>query len=115
MAFQNIVGTKLAQGALATTVKILFTCPPNTRTYVKDITICNTANASATARVYLVPASATPLSAAAASNALFYDVALAANTTLHWTGTQILNPGDTIQASASAVTCTIFISGGLAT
>jgi hypothetical protein len=113
MAYQNIIGTKLAQGALVASNTILYTSPtnPSTRTYVKDIDISNTSATATTVSVYLVPLG----SSAAASNALFYSVSLPGYSTLQWTGAQILNPGDSIQASAANSSCTISISGGQAT
>jgi hypothetical protein len=42
---------------------------------------------------------------------MYYN-ALPANTTMQWTGSQIMNAGATIQVKASAVGCTITASGG---
>jgi len=48
----------------------------------------------------------------ATGNAVFYNAALPAYSTLQWCGMQILNAGDTIQVKASATGCTITASGG---
>jgi hypothetical protein len=47
-----------------------------------------------------------------ASNAIFYNTPLPANTTVQWCGIQILNPGDTVEVKADAVGCTVSVSGG---
>jgi hypothetical protein len=107
MAFQNITPVKLGQAAITTGVTTLYTAPASTRTFVKDLDIANTTGASINVRVFLVPSAGT----AATTNALFYDAAVPANTTLQWLGTQILNAGDTIQIQASGAGLTITASG----
>lgn len=108
MAFQNITGLKLGQAAITTAYTTLYTAPAATRTYVKDIDICNTTGSSIGIYVSLVPSAGT----ASASNALFFNAALPAYSTVQWCGMQILNAGDTIQMKASADGCTITVSGG---
>jgi hypothetical protein len=107
MAFDVITPTKLGQAAITVAVTTLYTVPAATRTFVKDIDIANTAALPTTVRVFLVPSAG----AAATTNALFYDVAMAANSTMQWVGVQILNAGDTIQIQAAAVGLTITVSG----
>jgi hypothetical protein len=108
MAFQNITGLKLGQAAITTSYATLYTAPTATRTYVKDIDICNTTGSSIGVYVSLVPSGDT----AGTDNAVFYNAALPAYSTLQWCGMQILNAGDTIQMKASATGCTITASGG---
>ncbi len=107
MAFDVITPTKLGQSAITVGVTTLYTVPAATRTFVKDIDIANTTAGALTVRVFLVPSAG----AAATTNALFYDVAMAANSTMQWVGVQILNAGDTIQIQASAGGLTITASG----
>ena len=107
MAFQNITPTKLGQAAIGVGVTTLYTVPASTRTFIKDLDIANTTAGILNVRVFLVPSAG----AAATTNALFYDVAVAANSTLQWLGTQILNAGDTIQVQASGAGLTITASG----
>lgn len=122
--YQNIVGFKLAQGAMTTGYTTVYTTPTyvpptstttpavaDTRTFVKDITICNTTAASIGIYLHLVPSGGSP----DATNAIFYNNALAANTTVQWSGVQIMNSGDTIQVKASATGCAVTISGGQGT
>jgi len=111
MAYQNVVGNKLAQAEMPTTYVTVYTVPPNTRTYVKDIDICNTTAGSLRFYVNLVPSGKT----AVAANGLFYNAPINANTTVQWTGSQILTAGDTIQVKASAAGISISVTGGEAT
>jgi hypothetical protein len=111
MAFQNIVGYKLGQASATTAYYVLYTVPANTRTYVKDIDICNTTAGSLRFYIHLVPAGKSPDS----TNALFYNAPINATTTVQWTGSAILNAGDTIQIKASATGCVVSVTGGEAT
>jgi len=111
MAFQNIVGYKLGQAEMPTTYFTVYTVPPNVRTYIKDIDICNTATGSSRFYVHLVPFG----KSAAVENALFYNAPINANTTVQWTGSQILNAGDTVQVKGSVAGITIAVTGGEAT
>lgn len=111
MAFQNIVGAKLAQAAIGTAYAVIYRVPGGTRTYVKDIDICNTTGSPISIYVSLVASGGT----ASSANALFYGNSLPGNTTMQWTGCEIINPADTIQVKASASGCTVNISGGEAT
>jgi hypothetical protein len=111
MAFDEITPAKLGQGDIGATVSTFNTVPANTRTFVKNIDICNTTVADKLIRVYLVPIG----DSATTSNALVYDLKVPARGVFQWTGTQILESGDTIQAEANVVGCTINISGATAT
>jgi hypothetical protein len=108
MAFQNITGLQLGQAAITTGFTTVYTAPVNTRTYIKDINICNTTGISCTVSVCLVPS----LGSAGAGNALIYDLVLFGSDLYRWQGVQIINAGDTIQVKASASGATITISGG---
>jgi len=112
MAYQNITGAKLAQYSTAAGLSAkVYTSPADTRTYVKDIDICNTTATSATASVYLVGNSAT----AGTTNALLYNVTIPAYSNMQWTGAQIINSGDFVQVQASISGVVFNITGGLAT
>ena len=111
MAFQNILGAKLGQLAATTSYAILYRVPVNTRTYVKDMDICNTTGAAITAYISLVATG----NSAGTTNALFYNTNIPAYSTMQWTGSEILNAGDTIQVKASAAGLTINATGGEAT
>jgi hypothetical protein len=108
MAYQNITGLQLGQAAMTTSYTTIYTTPTNTRTYIKDITIVNTDAATIGLYVHLVPSGGT----ATAANAIFYNNQLPQNTTVQWTGSQIMNAGGTIQVKASATGCTITATGG---
>lgn len=110
MAFDVITPAKLGRGAISTTptVDTLYTCPVLTRAFVKCIDVVNTSAAALTVNVYLVPSGGT----AGTDNALLYSRSVPIGGNVQWTGTQILNAGDKIQATASGAGLTINISGG---
>tara|TARA_R110000737_G_scaffold57464_1_gene82799 strand:+ start:308 stop:646 length:339 start_codon:yes stop_codon:yes gene_type:complete len=107
MAFQDITGIKMAQEALTTAYSILYTTPTSTRTYVKDITVANTTSGSLNVFVHIVPDG----SSAGTANALLYTKAIAAYDIYQWSGLQIMNANDTLQAKASGTGLTINVSG----
>lgn len=100
--------TLLSRSAATASYSTLYTSPGNTETYVRDITVCNTTGTAVTFYISLVPQGGT----AGASNAIFYANSLAANTTIQWSGFQVLTAGGTIQGYASSTGCTFSISGG---
>jgi hypothetical protein len=108
MAFQDITGARLGQVEMTTDYIAMYTCPPNTRTYIKDMSICNTTAGALTFYVSLVPDQAT----VGAANAIYYNTTIAAEDIIHWTGAQIMNAGDTIQVKGSASGVTITVTGG---
>lgn len=108
MAFQRITPVKLAQAAVTASAVTVYTVPASTRTMVKDIDICNTTAGALTVNVFLVPSGGS----AGTGNALLYGASVTANTTLQWTGVQVMNAGDTIQVQASGLGLTANISGG---
>lgn len=110
MAFQDITGIQIGQAAITAAYTTVATVGSAKRIYVKDIDVCNTTSGALTVTIHLVPNGAS----ATTSNALFYGSSIAANDNLQWTGTQIMNEGDTIQVKASAVGLTVTISGGQA-
>jgi len=111
MAFQNIIGNRLAQAALTTSYVTVYTTPLLTRTYVKNIDICNTTAGALNLYISLVPSGGT----AGTGNALYYNFSVAANSRVQWAGTQILTSGDLISVKASGAGLTVTISGGEAT
>ena len=111
MAFQGVTPSKLAQDVLTTNYIAIYTVPANTRTYVKDICICNTTATGINISISLVPSEGIP----GTSNALYYNFTVEANDTMQWKGSQIMYENDTIQVKASTTGCTINIGGGEAT
>jgi hypothetical protein len=86
----------------------LYIVPSTQQMTITDIEICNTSNTAATFYVSFVPSGGT----AGANNALFYAAPISANTTVQWTGTQVLAASSTVQGYASSNAVTIMISGG---
>lgn len=105
--FEVFVPVKMAQLAMTTSVVTAYTTPASTRSTVQDIIIANTTGGALTCNVFFVPATGS----AGTTNAILYGFSIGANTSYHWTGTQVLFPGDTIQVQASATGLTISISG----
>lgn len=108
MAFDNITPANLGRGAIGTSVSTFYTAPTLTRTIAKCFDIVNTTAAAITVNLYLVPSGGT----AGTSNALLYGRTVPVGGNVQWTGTQVLNAGDTVQINASAVGCTYNGSGG---
>lgn len=108
MAYYDVTPKRLAQAAMTTSYATIYTTAVNSRTFVKDIDIVNTTAAAIDIYVSLVPAAGT----AGTANALFYHNSLPAYTTMQWAGSQILESEDFISVKASAVGCTITVSGG---
>ena len=111
MAYQRIIPADLGQAALTGTVATVYTVPAATRALLKCFDLANTTGAAITVDVHKVPSGGS----AASSNAIMLGVSVAANSTLQWTGLQVMLPGATLQARASAVGLTISASGGEAT
>ena len=106
--YQNVTPVRLGQAAITASYATVYTVPATTKTYLKEFDIVNTTAATVYIYVSLVPKSGT----AGTSNALFYNNALPAYTTMQWTGSQILEAESFIQVKASATGCTITLSGG---
>ena len=107
MAYNDITPIQLGQAAIGTGVTTLYTAPASTRAFLKDLDFVNTSAGALTYRIFLVPSAGTTGTA----NALFYDFPIDSKENIQWTGTQILNAGDTIQIQASGTGITITASG----
>ena len=111
-AYQNVTPVQLSQASLTTSYVTLYTVPSNpttpTRTYLKQIDVCNTTGSAATFNLHIVPATFS----AGTQNALFYSQNVAANTTFSYAGVQVLPTSSFISAKASTTGLTITISGG---
>jgi hypothetical protein len=102
-------GDVLSSGAAGTgSYATLYTVPTGFQVAIVDIEICNTSATAATFYVSLVPLGGT----AGASNALFYAAPINGNSTVQWTGQQVLDAGGFVAAYASASSVTIKVGGG---
>lgn len=107
MAF--LTPKKLGQAAVGIGAgTLIYTAPTLITTIVKCIDVCNTTASPITISIHLVHSGGT----AGTGNALFYTVSVAGNSTFQWTGTQVLNAGDFIQAVAAGAGLTLTASGG---
>ena len=102
-------GSTLSSGAAGTgSYSTLYTVPTGRQMAIVDIEICNTSAVPATFYVSLVPSGGT----AGTSNALFYAAPINGNSTVQWTGQQVLDAGGFVAGYASAATVTIKVGGG---
>jgi len=110
--YQNVTPVQITQAALTTSYATLYTVPTNpttpTRTYLKQIDVCNTTGSAITFNLHIVPSSGS----AGTGNALFYTQNVPANTTYSYAGVQVLPTSSFISAKASATGLTVTISGG---
>jgi hypothetical protein len=106
-AFQIVTPAKFCQLAIGTTLTLGYTVQSLAAAYLKDIDIPNTTGAPISVTVYIG-------NGATGSNVLIPNVTIPANSIFQWTGTQILNAGDMIQAVASGLGCNLIASGATA-
>lgn len=100
MAFTSTQYKRLvavASVAVASTTQ--YTVAASTQDVIKCIDVANTTGAAQTITLTI------------AGTVIFNAMSIAAGATLHWTGTQVLNAGDTIVTAASAVGLALLISG----
>lgn len=108
MAFDVITPAQLGRGSVTSVIATFYTVQSLERVIVKTIDICNTNITPVTATVYLVPAGG----AASDATTLVPGVTLTPKKMFQWSGAQVLNTGDTIQAVSSVSGVTVNISGG---
>lgn len=102
-------GLPLTRGTANTSgFSTLYIVPSTQQMTITDIEICNTGNTTATFFISFVPSGGT----AGANNALFYSAPIAPNSTVQWTGAQVLAASSTVQGYASSNSVSIMISGG---
>ncbi len=110
--YQNIVGKKLGSANMGSTYSTLYTVPSLTRTYVKDINICNVTANKHQAYVHIVPSGGSP----DITNTIVYNFGIDGGTIYNWRGLAIMNEGDTLQVKAdTADKLCVYISGADAT
>lgn len=110
--FQNIVGKKIGSGVAGTSYSTLYTAPDLTRTYIKDINVCNVTANNHNGYLHIVPSGGSPT----ISNAIMYNYLVNGHDIYNWRGLAIMNAGDTIQVKADVADCLAFyISGADAT
>ena len=102
--------TKLhAPAQLGTSPSTLYTVPASTTTIVKQIALCNTATATRTVAVYLVPSGGS----ASTTNAILYDVSMNAKSTTFVGLSAVMATSYFIQASASVASSVSIHSFGI--
>ena len=114
MAANTIVPAALQPGIqLTATAAAIITCAANTQVIVKRAVFTNVTAGAITITVYRVPSAGTP----GATNTLIGDYSISANTSYvsPELANMVLNPGDTVQALASAATSINAFASGLIT
>jgi len=111
MAFQTIVPNQLGQAAIGTPVSTLYTVPASRARFLRTWIFCNTTPAPILVSIFIVPSPG----AAGPGNALMYNAQVPGNSTVQWSGSQVMPTGATLQAQASSAGITITASGGEAT
>jgi len=110
MAYDVITPKRLVNQELALANATLYTVPDNSRVFVKDINIANSNATAVNITLYLVNSGGT----AGVSNALLGTVEVLGNDVAQWSGSQILESGDTIEGFSDTANVCIKVSGGLA-
>ena len=108
MAFDVITPVKLGQGEIGLTISTFRTTPALSLDMVKNIDVANNGASAAIVSVYLVPSGGS----ADDTNILLPAISIDQNSILQWTGVQVLDAGDTIQAISSIVDVALHVSGG---
>lgn len=107
MPFTVVQFKKMVVGLVPAAITTQYAVPAASQDVLKCIDMCNTTGTAVTVNLYLVPNASS-----AAQGNLLLGVTIPAFTTLHWTGTQVLNTGDTIQTSSgTANTVSLLVSG----
>lgn len=109
MPFTVVQFKKFVQSLITNAQVTIYTVPAASQDVIKGIDIANSSASAVTCSVNLVPTAG----AAAAGNLLFGTVTIAANSTLHWTGTQVLNTGDFISVIAGTTNVLAITVSGL--
>ncbi len=102
----NLSGTpsRLCQKAIGNTNTTLYTAQPDGRTAILDVMVVNTTGSAINLTMYI--------GSAATANAFgFYSTAIPANSSMQWSGFQILNINESLIGVGSATGLTITASG----
>ena len=98
---------QLGQAAITVSATPVYTVPANTVGVIQSIDIVNTASATRTVRVHIVPSGGSVSTA----NALIYDMSIAASGELSYAGPLMIEAAGFISVLASDTGLTITVSG----
>lgn len=103
---------KIDPAQLGSGAGILYTVPPGFRASIKQLTFTNTTATARTITVYLVPSGGSPSATNTIVSAMTIPPTGQGHVSLaHLFANQVLNPGDTVQALASAATAISAMGG----
>jgi len=109
MPFTVVQFKHFIQSLMTTTQTTIYTVPAASQDVIKNIDITNTSASPVTCSLNLVPSGGT----VGAGNFLFGTVSIAANSTMHWTGTRVMNTGDFISVIAGTTNILVISVDGL--
>jgi hypothetical protein len=108
MTFTVVQFKKFVQSLITTSQVTIYTVPGASQDVVKGMDLANTSASAVTVSVDFVPSG----NSVSAATKIFASVSIPPNSTLHWTGTQVLNTGDFISVIAGTTNVvTISVSG----
>jgi hypothetical protein len=109
MPFSLVQFKKFIQAQITAAAVTIYTTPALSQDVIKNIDITNTSATAVGVTMNLVPTGGT----AGVANQFFGSISVPANSTLHWTGTQVMNAGDFISVVASVTAVTNIMVSGL--
>jgi hypothetical protein len=96
--------------ALITTAQVTnYTVPAASQDVLKNIDLTNTSASAVSVTVNIVPSGGS----AGSGNMLFGGIVIPANSTMHWTGTKVMNTGDFISTIAGTTNVVVITCDGL--
>jgi hypothetical protein len=110
--YQSVVPAKMGQALISGGTTLLYTCPASSIAMLKDFDVANQGSTTVSVTVWAVPSGGS----VGPAYVIVPAIPLPANSILQWTGTQVMNAGDTIQAvAAGGGLVSMKCSGGVAT
>lgn len=109
MAFTVVQYKRFVQAQSPTAWASLYTVPNATQDVLKGVDLVNTTAGAVTVSVCIVPSGGAP----GAANALFFNLSIPANGNQHWSGTQVMNAGDSIYMQGSVANAVTLTASGL--
>jgi hypothetical protein len=108
MSFTVVQYKRFVQTQMPTAWTNIYTTPAATQDILKSIDIVNASPQTVNVSLCIVPSGGSP----GPANALFYVLTLASSAAEHWTGTQVMNAGDSIYVQCNiSQSATVTASG----
>lgn len=104
-----VIAKQFFQQLGTTTTTTRYTVPALTTAILKSVDVFNNSTAAALIRIHVVTSGGSD----STTNALRYDLSVAAKTPHQWLGNVVLSAGDTIRIRSSVANATNFIANGV--